>query len=125
VLIDPSPLVHAAIGAAIAVHRRLGPGLLESAYATCLHQEFMRRGVAVQREVPIPLRYEDEVVDCAYRADFIVERELLLEIKSVERFDTVHRAQVLTYMKLLDLRQGLLINFNKTRLVDGVQRLLR
>ncbi len=124
-LARPSPLVHQVIGCAIQVHRRLGPGLLESAYEACLVQELTQNKVAFTQQVPVPIAYDGAEVDCSYRADLVIEGVLLLELKSVERVLPIHLAQVLTYLKLLDLRQGLLINFNVTRLVDGLRNVLR
>ncbi len=124
-LARPSPLVHQVIGCAIRVHRRLGPGLLESAYEACLVQELSQNKVAFAQRVPVPIAYDGAQVDCSYRADLVIEGVLLLELKSVERVLPIHLAQVLTYLKLLDLRQGLLINFNVTRLVDGIRNVLR
>jgi GxxExxY protein len=125
VLVRPNDLTHFVIGGAIAVHRQLGPGLLESAYAACLAYELTTRGIAFRQQVPVPVKYGGNLVDCAYRADVVVENELLLELKSVDQLAPVHRAQVLTYLKLLDLHQPLIINFNVRRLIDGVQRVLR
>ncbi len=125
VLINPSPLVEKVIGCAIEVHRTIGPGLLESAYDACLTHEFQLNGVAFERGVAIPILYKGMHLNCAYRADFVVEKELLIELKSVEHLQPIHQAQVLTYMRLLNLRQGLLMNFNVQKLVDGLRNLLR
>jgi GxxExxY protein len=125
VLINPSPLVEKVIGCAIEVHRTIGPGLLESAYDACLSHEFQLNGVAFERGVAIPILYKGVHLNCAYRADFVVEKELLIELKSVEHPQPIHQAQVLTYMRLLNLRQGLLMNFNVHKLVDGLRNLLR
>lgn len=124
-LIRPNEITAETIACAIEVHRSLGPGLLESAYEACLFREFVLRGISVERQVPIPVLYKDKTVDCAYRADFIVESVLLVEIKSVAAVDHVHESQVLTYMKLLKLTEGLLMNFNRTTLKDGIRRFLR
>jgi GxxExxY protein len=118
---DVSGLV---IGAAIDVHRALGPGLLESAYQTCLGREFTLRALEYEAERSIPVTYKGKRVDCGYRLDFIVERRLVVEVKSVERILPIHEAQVLTYLKLLRLPAGLLINFNVKALHTGVRRLL-
>ncbi len=123
-LLRPSPLVETIIGSAIEVHRAIGPGLLESAYAACLAQELAARGVSFRQQVPVPVVFKDVRLDCGYRADFVIANEVLLELKSVERVLPVHKAQAVTYARLLELNQGLLINFNVTRLVDGVRRLL-
>jgi GxxExxY protein len=112
------------IGCAIRVHSALGPGLLESAYAKCLLAEFQSAGVRVDCQVAVPVEYLHAQVDCAYRADFVVERSLVVEVKSVARLEKVHQAQLLTYVKLLHLREGLLINFNAILVKEGIKRLL-
>jgi len=124
VLVLESALAKQTIGCAIKVHKTLGPGLLESAYELCLAHELSRHGVGFRRQVPVPVAYEGLSLDCAYRADLIVEGVLLLEIKSVEHIAPVHHAQVLTYLKLLGLRQGMLMNFNSTRMIDGIKNFL-
>ena len=123
-LVRPTPLVETVIGSAIEVHRALGPGLLESAYAVCLAHELILRGVPFRQQVAIPIVFKDAHLDCGYRADFVIEYAVLLELKSVERVLPLHQAQAITYARLLKMSQGLLINFNVTRLVDGVRRLL-
>jgi GxxExxY protein len=123
-LINPTPLGHTVIGCAIEVHKALGPGLMESPYEHCLAHEFLFRGILFDRQVPVPLVYRETRIDCAYRVDFIVESELLLEIKSVEKLTPVHNAQILTYLKLLKLHQGMLMNFNQKKLVDGLRNFL-
>ena len=107
------------VGAAIEVHKRLGPGLLESAYEACLGRELTRRGIAYEQQVPLPLEYDGMSVDCGYRLDLIVEGLVVLEIKSVPKIHSIHRAQVLTYLKLLKMNLGLLINFNVEMLRSG------
>ncbi len=124
-LANPSPLVEKVIGCAIEVHRTIGPGLLESAYDACLTHEFQLNGIAFRRDVAVPVLYKGMSLSCAYRADFVVENALLIELKSVERLQPIHQAQVLTYMRLLNLRQGLLMNFNVQKLADGLRNLLR
>ena len=116
---DPSSRV---IGCAIEVHRNLGPGLLESAYHQCLAHEFALNGIRFKSEYPLPVEYKGIRLDCGYRADFLVEDELLLELKSVEQVKGIHEAQLLTYMKLAKVRPGLLINLNVTKLKDGIKR---
>src|SRR5690349_15683287 len=106
------PLVETILGAAIRVHRALGPGLLESAYQTCLAYEFAKQRLRFQREMPIPLHYEEVRLDCAYRVDFAVEPGVLVEVKSVECLLPIHTAQVMTYLRLTDARFLLLFNFN-------------
>ena len=106
------PLTGAILGCAIEVHRTLGPGLLESAYETCLVCELTRAGLAFEAQVPVPIVYKGEEFPCAFRADLIVERRVLVELKAVDCLLPVHDAQLLTYLKLRSLRVGLLINFN-------------
>ena len=110
------------IGAAIEVHRVLGPGLLESAYAVSLANELTLREIRFQKEVSLPVRYKGVLLDCGYRLDFIVEDELVLELKAVQTIEPVHEAQLLTYLKLSGKRVGLLLNFNEELLRDGIYR---
>lgn len=110
------------IGAAINVHRQLGPGLLESAYEECLGFEFDWNGIAHQRQVPLPLEYRGHRLDCGYRIDFIVENQLIIELKAIERTLPIHEAQVLTYLRLTRLPLALLLNFNTVLLKDGLRR---
>ena len=110
------------IGAAIKVHRVLGPGLLHSAYLVCLTQELVVDGYQVEVEKPISLSYGDDTIDCAFRADLMVDEQVIVEVKCLERFASVHRAQLLTYLKLTNCRVGLLINFNVPVLKDGIRR---
>ncbi len=112
------------IGAAIHVHRRLGPGLLESAYRACLAVELQRRGFRVQQEVPIPIVYEGFPVDCSYRLDLLVDGEVVVELKAVEQLNPVHVAQLITYLRLSGHRIGLLMNFNVAVLKDGLRRIV-
>ena len=123
-LLQPSPLVRTIIGCAIEVHRTLGPGLLESVYARGFAYEMHSAGLAFETEVPIPAEYKGTPLDCSYRVDFVVSERVLVEIKSVEQLLPVHQAQVLTYLKLLKLKQGLLVNFNSVRLIDGIRNIL-
>lgn len=118
------PLAHAVIGSAIEVHQELGPGLLESAYQRCLAYELTLRGIPFVEQMPLPVLYKGLQVDCSFCIDFIVDGRLLLELKTAERILPIHRAQILTYLKLLNIRQGLLMNFNSPRLVDGVKSFL-
>jgi GxxExxY protein len=110
------------IGCAIEVHRQLGPGLLESAYEQCLAHELTLNGITFQLQHPQPVQYKDIRLDCGYRIDILVENELILELKSVEEIKGIHEAQLLTYMKLAGVKTGLLINFNNTKLKDGIKR---
>ena len=112
------------VGAAIEVHRRLGPGLLESAYEACLCRELSFRGIEFERQVRLPLAYRGLVVDCGYRLDLVVGGVLVLEVKSVAKVLPIHKAQVLTYLKLLNLSLGLIINFNVEMLRLGIYRIV-
>ena len=112
------------VGAAIEVHRALGPGLLESAYQACLCQELRLRGINYRHQVPLPLKYRCLDVQCGYRLDIVVEEAIVVEIKAVRRVHPIHRAQVLTSLKLTGLRLGLLINFNVEVLRSGVYRII-
>jgi GxxExxY protein len=118
------PLTEQVIGAAIEVHRVLGPGLLESAYEECLCYELKQRGVAFQRQVPLPVTYKAVRLDCGYRLDLFVQESLIVELKTVERLLPIHEAQLLTYMKLKAVRTGLLLNFNVPVLKNGIKRLV-
>ena len=110
------------IGCAIEVHRILGPGLLESTYEQCLAHELNGHGIQFQVQLPQPVRYKHVQLDCGYRIDFLIENQLIVELKSVETLKGIHEAQLLTYMKLAGIKIGLLINFNNTRLKDGIKR---
>ncbi len=112
------------IGAAIEVHRHLGPGLLESVYHRCLCRELASLGIRYETEVPITVNYKGEVITDAYRADFLVEGIVVVELKAVDALHEKHKAQLLTYMRLLEKPLGLLINFNETVLKRGVRRLV-
>ena len=112
------------IGCAIEVHKQLGPGLLESSYEACLYYELKSIGLNVQTQVGLPLVYKEVRLDVGYRLDFLVERDVVVEIKSVECLTEVHTAQVLTYLKLTGAKIGLIINFNVLRLKDGLKRLI-
>ncbi len=112
-------LTERVIGAAIEVHRALGPGLLESAYEECLCHEFHLRGISFERQVPLPVEYKHVKLDCGYRLDLVVEDALVLEIKCVESVLPVHEAQLLTYLKMTGKRVGLILNFNVPVLARG------
>lgn len=121
--VEPGDLLSGeVIAAAIEVHRQLGPGLLESAYQQCLAAEFRHRGLAFCREVPLPVSYRDQVIDCAYRLDFVVEETLILEVKAVAKMEPVFEAQLLTYLRLAGIPLGLLINFYVPVLKAGIVR---
>jgi len=110
------------IGCAIEVHKALGPGLLESAYEQCLAHELMLAGLVFEIQKPLPIQYKGIKLDCGYRLDFVIENELVVELKSVQQLQKIHEAQILTYMKLAGLNTGLLINFNELRLKNGIKR---
>jgi len=110
------------IGCAIEVHRNLGPGLLESTYRQCLAYELSHAGLSFQMEVPLPVRYKETLLDCGYRIDLLVNGDLVVEAKSVETLLPIHHAQILTYMRLSKAPLGLLINFNVTKLQNGIKR---
>jgi len=110
------------IGCAIEVHRILGPGLLESTYRRCLSRELELEKIEHACEVPVPVGYKGTLLECGYRIDILIEQFLILELKSVKEIDSVHEAQVLTYIKLFGARVGLIINFNKTQLRYGLKR---
>ena len=112
----------AIIGAAIEVHRALGPGLLESTYEACLAFELAQRGVSVKQQEPLPVVYKDVKLECGYRLDLLVQDAVIVEIKAVDRLAPIHDAQVLSYLKLAGLNLGLLINFNVKVLTNGVRR---
>jgi GxxExxY protein len=111
------------IGAAIRVHRALGPGLLESTYEACLYHEITKSGLRVERQKPMPLVYDNVRIECSYRADLLVEGMVILELKAVERLDPIHSSQLYTYLKLSDCPVGLIINFNVLLLKDGIKRI--
>jgi len=110
------------IGCAIDVHKELGPGLLESAYEECLYYELIKAGLKAERQKAIPIIYKEIRLDCGYRADLIVEDKVVIELKTVDEFNPVHEAQILTYLKFAEKKLGLLINFNVLRLKDGIKR---
>jgi GxxExxY protein len=112
------------IGCAIKVHRRLGPGLLESAYQECLLYELMKTNLSVIKEKPQPLIYDEVHLNCGYRIDLFVENRIIIEIKSVESLNEIHLAQILTYLKLAERKYGLLLNFNVPRMTDGIKRVI-
>ncbi|MBA2727204.1 MAG: GxxExxY protein [Parachlamydiaceae bacterium] len=121
---ETDPLTGNIIGAAIDVHRALGPDLLESAYEACLIYELRLRGLKVEAQKPLPIFYKDVVLDCGYRLDLVVEDQIIIEIKSVNGIAPIHIAQLLSYLRLYGTcKRGLLINFNVKRLVDGIRRM--
>lgn len=110
--------------AGLQVHRNLGPGLLESAYEECLYFELLKTGLYIEKQKPMPLIYEEVKLDIGYRLDFLLERKVVVEIKSVEALNDIHLAQVLTYLKLSKCKLGLIINFNSTLFKNGYRRIL-
>ena len=110
------------IGLAIDVHRELGPGLLESSYQQCLAYELSKAEIKFELEKEIPVKYKDVKLDCGYRIDLLVDKKLILELKCVEKLLPIHEAQILTYMKLSNIKIGLLINFNVMMLKNGIKR---
>jgi len=121
---DEDALSREIIGAAIEVHRYLGPGLLESAYQQCLAHEFMQRGVPFEAQKPMPVEYKGVRLDCGFRLDFLVGGCVVVEVKAVETLLPIHTAQVLTYLKLAGSRLGMLLNFNEWRMADGIKRVV-
>ncbi len=121
---DINDLTGQLIGAAIEVHKALGPGLLESVYEECLSHELDLRRIQYERQYPIPVKYKGVQLDCGYRIDLLVENLVILELKSLDSLEPVHEAQILTYLKLTGCKIGLLINFNVPGLKDGIKRLI-
>ncbi len=112
------------IGSAIEVHKTIGPGLLESAYEECLGREMKLQGLNFERQVPLPVNYKGVKLDCGYRMDFLIEKKLVLELKTVEVIRPVHEAQLLTYLKLGGWTVGLIVNFNVPVLKKGIKRIV-
>ena len=112
------------IGAAIEVHKQLGPGLLESTYETCLTYELKQMGLDVKQQQALPVVYKEVKLDAGYRIDLFVENKVIVKIISLDALADIHTAQLLTYLKLKDLKLGLLINFNSVRVIDGLKRIL-
>jgi GxxExxY protein len=112
------------LDAAFKVHTALGPGLLESSYQECLAYELKKSGLKVVKEKPLPLVYEEVKLECGYRVDLLVENKFIVEIKSVDSLNDIHLAQLLTYLKLADIKLGLLLNFNVNSLKSGIKRVI-
>ena len=121
---DINQLSSKIIGAAIEVHRALGPGLLESSYQKCLCHELRLRGLSFEDEKPLPLVYKGEKLDCGYKMDLVVENAIIVELKSCEKLKPIHKVQILTYLKLSNLKVGLLLNFNVPLMRDGIVRVV-
>ena len=122
--VQRDPIANEIIGGAIEVHRELGPGLLESAYQACLAHELLERGLIVERQVPVPVFFKGIRLDCGYRLDLLVNSDVIVEVKSVERLLPIHDAQVLTYLRLTGARRVLLLNFNELTLKQGLRSFL-
>lgn len=112
------------VDTAIKVHTKLGPGLLEGAYEACVVYELTKRGLTVRSQVPMPVRYDDIVLDIGYRLDILVENEVVLELKAIEKFLPIHNAQLLSYLRLGNYRLGFLLNFNTVHMRDGIKRVI-
>ena len=121
---DENALSNKIIGAAIEVHRVLGPGLLESAYEECLCRELSLRDIKFERQKSLPVAYKGVNLDCGYRLDILVEQLVILELKAVSRIEPIHEAQLLTYLKLAGLKPGLLLNFNVPVMKSGIRRIV-
>lgn len=121
---DPDKITGAIIDSAMRVHTVLGPGMLESVYERCLRHELIKRGLRVESQVWLPVIYDGEQIEGSYKIDLLVEDEVVVELKVVEQVLEVHKAQLLSYLKLADKRVGLLINFNVVHLRDGIRRLV-
>lgn len=121
---DLNRITESVIGAAIEVHRALGPGLLESAYEACLSFELTQRGLKVEQQKPLPVIYRGVKLDCGYRLDLVVEDAVIVEIKAVDRLAPIHEAQLLSYLRLSGYKVGLLLNFNVRVLKYGIRRLV-
>jgi len=112
------------IGSAIEVHKELGPGLLENTYKQCLAYELSKAGIKFQIEAELPVIYKEVSIACGYRIDLLIEKKLIVELKSVEKLNSIHEVQILAYMKLAKIKTGLLINFNEKRLRNGIRRFI-
>lgn len=123
-MVENDPLTEKIIGAAIEVHRALGPGLLESAYEECLCHELRLRGMAFTRQQPLPVVYKGVHLDCGYRLDVLVEGSVIVELKTVDQLLSIHEAQLLTYLRLTGIHTGLLLNFNVPALRRGIKRMV-
>jgi len=121
---DINELSSKIIGAAIEVHKALGPGLLESVYEECICHELSLRGLSFERQKPLSIAYKGTKLDCGYRLDLVVEEAMIVELKSCEKIEPIHKAQLLTYLKLSGLNLGLLLNFNTTAMRDGIVRIV-
>ena len=123
-MMDINKLSSRIIGAAIEVHKILGPGLLESAYEECICYELSIGGLSLERQKPLAVQYKGISLDCSYRLDVVVENSIILELKSCEKIEPIHKAQLLTYLKLSGIKLGLLLNFNVTLMREGIVRIV-
>jgi GxxExxY protein len=121
---DLNEITRAVIGAAITVHRELGPGLLESAYEACLAYQISDIGFTVERQKAVPLKYREVFLDCGYRVDLLVEEKVIIEVKAVEKLEKIHEAQLISYLTLTGCKVGLLMNFNVRVLKNGLRRIV-
>jgi GxxExxY protein len=121
---DLAAVAREIVDSAIRVHTRLGPGMLESAYEACVEYELGRRSLAVKKQVPMPLRYDDLSIDIGYRLDLVVEDAVVVELKSVNQLLPIHTAQLLSYLRAGDYRMGFLLNFNTAHMRDGIKRVV-
>jgi len=124
VMMNMNQLSSKIIGAAIEVHKTLGPGLLESAYEECLCHELGMQGLLFEKQKPLSIDYKGKKLDCGYRLDIIVEKAVIIELKSCEKIEPIHKAQLLTYLKLSGLNLGLILNFNVSLMRDGIVRIV-
>ncbi len=121
---DENNIGEIVLGRAIKVHIALGPGLLENAYEACLAHEFAKAGLSYQRQIGLPVFYDDQTIDVGYRLDLLVEGRVVVEVKAVDKLAEIHRAQLLSYLKLGGYRLGYLLNFNVPRMKDGIVRMV-
>ena len=121
---DINKLSSEVIGAAIEVHKTLGPGLLESAYEECLCHELSLQGLSFERQKPLAVTYKEKLLDCGYRLDIVVEKKIILELKSCEKIEPIHKAQLLTYLRLSGINLGLILNFNVPVMRNGIARVV-
>ena len=121
---DIETIAREIVDSAIRIHTRLGPGMLEGAYEACIEYELNKRSLAVKKQVPMPLRYEDLALDVGYRLDLIVEDSVVIELKTVQQLLPIHKAQLLTYLRSGDFRLGFLLNFNTIHMRDGIKRIV-
>ena len=123
-MLSENDLSNIIIGEAIHVHKSLGPGLLESVYEACLYHRLSKAGLHISKEKAIPVVFEEIRLECGYRADIVVENKVIIEVKAVEALNEIHKAQLLTYLRLTQLKLGLLMNFNVLFLKDGIKRIV-